>query len=101
MKEIFNNARLGGAAFPSSHVAISLIALFLNRKYNKYLIPIYFPFTITLFISTVYLYAHYFVDVLGGVFIGILFYYYVPPQYEMFNKLSRKLDKKFSFIFYK
>lgn len=95
MKNIFNNARLGGAAFPSSHVAISLISLFLNRKYNKYLIPLFFPFTITLFISTVYLYAHYFVDVLGGIFIGILLYYYIPPQYEIFKKAARVLDKKF------
>lgn len=95
MKNIFNNARLGGAAFPSSHVAISLIALFLNRKYNKYLIPIYFPFTITLLISTVYLYAHYFVDVLGGVFIGIFLYYYIPPQYKLFKSFALKLDKKF------
>lgn len=92
MKKIFNTANLGGAAFPSSHVAISLIALLLNRKLNKWLIPIYFPFTVTLFISTIYIYAHYFIDILGGIFFGIILFEYVPLLYKYFEYLNKKIS---------
>jgi|YNPMSStandDraft_1061717.scaffolds.fasta_scaffold00050_45 membrane-associated phospholipid phosphatase len=88
MRNIFDKANLGGAAFPSSHVAISLIALLLNRKLNKYLMPIYFPFTVTLFISTIYIYAHYFIDVLGGIFFGIILFEYVPLLYRYYENLN-------------
>lgn len=92
MKKIFNSTNLGGAAFPSSHVAISLIALFLNRTYNKNLMPIVIPFTFTLMLSTVYLYAHYFVDVIGGIFAAILLYTYVPLLYNIFLKFAKSLS---------
>lgn len=92
MKRIFNSSNLAGAAFPSSHVAISLIALFLNRIYNKNLSPIIFPLTITLMLSTVYLYAHYFVDVIGGIFAAIVLYTYVPLLHNIFLKLTKKLS---------
>ncbi len=101
MKKMFSEANLGGAAFPSSHVAISLIALFLNKQYNKKLIPIILPITITLFISTVYIYAHYFIDILGGLFFGILLYMYIPSLYEKFEKINisflNKVFQKFNF----
>lgn len=101
MKKIFDTSNLGGAAFPSSHVAISLLALFLNRNHNKYLMPVIFPLTITLMLSTVYLYAHYFVDVIGGIFAAIILYTYVPLLYQYFFKFSAKLSsiliEKFKF----
>lgn len=93
MKKIFNSTNLGGAAFPSSHVAISLIALFLNRTYNKNYMPIIFPLTFTLMLSTVYLYAHYFVDVIGGIFAAVLLYTYVPLLHNIFLKLTKKLSQ--------
>ncbi len=96
MKKIFNSTNLGGAAFPSSHVAISLIALLLNRTYNKYLMPIIFPLTITLMLSTVYLYAHYFIDVVGGIFAAILLYTYVPLLYDKVVKLTYKVNDWFT-----
>ncbi|MCX8058817.1 MAG: phosphatase PAP2 family protein [Spirochaetes bacterium] len=96
MKKIFNTANLGGAAFPSSHVAISLIALLLNRKLNRWLIPLYFPFTVTLFLSTIYIYAHYFVDILGGIFFGIILYEYVPLLYKYYEKLNEIFSKYFT-----
>ncbi len=92
MKKIFNSSNLGGAAFPSSHVAISLIALFLNRIYNKNLMPIVFPLTLTLMLSTVYLYAHYFIDVIGGIFAAIILYTYVPLLYDKLIKITARLS---------
>lgn len=93
MKGLFNNTNLGGAAFPSSHVALSLIAFILNWKYNRYLIPVYLPLTILLFISTVYLYAHYFVDIPAGIVTGIVLFLLVPLLIKPAKRLSCRVDK--------
>jgi membrane-associated phospholipid phosphatase len=92
MKDMFNNANLGGAAFPSSHVAMALIAFILNWKYNRYLVPVYLPLTILLFTSTVYLYAHYFIDIPAGMATGILLYLLVPRLIEPAARLSARVD---------
>ncbi|MBN1533770.1 MAG: phosphatase PAP2 family protein [Spirochaetes bacterium] len=78
MKGVFNNMDLGGAAFPSSHVAISLVSLGLNFKYNRPLAWAFLPFTMMLYLSTVFLYAHYAVDVIGGLCTGFLCLVGVP-----------------------
>jgi membrane-associated phospholipid phosphatase len=93
MKGLFNNTNLGGAAFPSSHVALALIAFLLNWKYNRYLIPLYLPLTILLFVSTVYLYAHYFVDIPAGALAGIGLYLLVPKLIKPTKRLSTRVDK--------
>jgi membrane-associated phospholipid phosphatase len=93
MKGLFNNTNLGGAAFPSSHVALALVAFILNWKYNRYLIPIYLPLTILLFVSTVYLYAHYFVDIPAGIVVGIALYLLVPLLIRPAKQLSAWVDK--------
>jgi membrane-associated phospholipid phosphatase len=93
MKGLFNNTNLGGAAFPSSHVALALIAFILNWKYNRYLIPVYLPLTILLFISTVYLYAHYFVDIPAGIVAGIGLYLLVPRLIKPAQSLSTQVDR--------
>ena len=93
VKGLFNNTNLGGAAFPSSHVALALIAFLLNWKYNRYLIPVYFPLTVLLFISTVYLYAHYFVDIPAGILTGILLYLLVPKLIKPTRWLSTQVDR--------
>jgi membrane-associated phospholipid phosphatase len=96
MKGLFNNTNLGGAAFPSSHVALALIAFILNWKYNRYLVPLYLPLTILLFISTVYLYAHYFVDIPAGIITGILLYLLVPPLIGPASRLCARVDRYLS-----
>lgn len=70
------------AAFPSSHVGVSTILLLLiwtarNRRLLYWLLPFY----VLLCLSTVYIRAHYAIDVLGGwvsafmLFFGLKFYY--------------------------
>ena len=70
------------AAFPSSHVGVSTILMLLiwtarNRRLLYWLLPFY----VLLCLSTVYIYAHYAIDVLGGwvsaivLFFGLKFYY--------------------------
>jgi membrane-associated phospholipid phosphatase len=98
MKGLFNGTNLGGAAFPSSHVALALIAFLLNWKFNRYLIPLYLPLTILLFVSTVYLYAHYFVDIPAGIVTGIGLYLLVPrlviPSQRIYAHVDRFLIQR-------
>ena len=79
MKHIFNNMNIGGAAFPSSHVAVSFISILLNFRYNRILAWVYLPLTIMLYLSTVFIYAHYFVDVIAGIITGSILYLVIPP----------------------
>ncbi|GAI04376.1 unnamed protein product, partial [marine sediment metagenome] len=90
---LFNNTNLGGAAFPSSHVALALISFILNWRYNRYLVPAYLPLTILLFISTVYLYAHYFIDIPAGIVAGILLYLLVPLLLKPAKHLAARVDR--------
>jgi len=53
-------------AFPSSHVAISLIILMISKDRAPQFFRIALPFSILLILSTVYIKAHYVVDVLAA-----------------------------------
>ncbi len=94
MKCIFNNMNIGGAAFPSSHVAVSFIALILNFRYNRILAWIYLPLTIMLYLSTVFIYAHYFVDVIAGIVTGIILYLVIPPVIRRIQPLITWLENR-------
>ncbi len=61
------------AAFPSSHVGISFLICFLSFRYAR---PLFFCFLflfVLLCFSTVYLKAHYLIDVIGGLITAPLF----------------------------
>lgn len=93
MRGIFDRTNLAGAAFPSSHVAIGVVSLLLNWKHNRALVPLYLPMTLLLMGSTVYLYAHYFVDVPAGVVTGIGLYLVVPRLEAPARRAARSLDR--------
>lgn len=64
------------AAFPSSHVGISTVLMLLawrtgNRRFFYILMPLY----VLLCLSTVYIQAHYAIDVLAGWVTGVAFYF--------------------------
>jgi len=75
-------------AFPSSHVGISTVVLLLTfskaRKIFWTLLPLY----CVLVLSTVYIKAHYLVDVLGGFVSAVIFY-------ELSNHLFDALSDRF------
>lgn len=54
------------AAFPSLHVAASLVALVCAWRHERRLFFSLVPFVLGLWVSTIYLRHHYFVDLLGG-----------------------------------
>ncbi|WP_369800258.1 phosphatase PAP2 family protein [Xylanibacter muris] len=63
------------AAFPSSHVGISTILMILAfMSKNRKLFLVLVPFYILLCFSTVYIYAHYAIDVIGGWVSAIVFF---------------------------
>jgi membrane-associated phospholipid phosphatase len=53
-------------AFPSSHVSICLMLLYGSFRYYRKLLLITVPISIVLILSTVYIRAHYAVDVIAG-----------------------------------
>lgn len=71
------------AAFPSSHVGVSTILMLLvwntrNRRLFLWLLPFY----TLLCLSTVYIMAHYAVDVLGGWVTAAIFYAMLAQVYK-------------------
>jgi len=62
------------AAFPSSHVGISTIIMLMGWRSSKKLALVMLPFYILLCISTVYIQAHYIIDIFAGWISGYLLY---------------------------
>ncbi len=58
------------AAFPSSHVGIAFILLYLVRPQSKGFFLALLPFTFLLTLATVYIQAHYLVDVIAGILVS-------------------------------
>ncbi len=64
------------AAFPSSHVGISVVCLMLAwRANNNKLFYWILPFAFLICFATVYIRAHYVIDVFAGLLTGVLFYF--------------------------
>lgn len=79
-----NLSAIPTGAFPSLHVAISAIALvyaFRFRKWGRFdrgLYRIYIPLVLSLWISTIYLRHHWFIDILAG-WVLALFCCWIAP----------------------
>lgn len=73
------------AAFPSSHVALCFILIRLSYHYTRKLFYALLVIGIILIFSTVYLRAHYVVDVIAGIITAPLVYFLAE---QMFKKLS-------------
>ena len=64
--------RVHGAAFPSAHVAGSLVAMLAARRYKPWLCWICLPFFLSMCLATVYGRYHYIADVLAGIVVGAI-----------------------------
>ncbi len=62
--------RVHGGAFPSEHVAGSVVALLGAWRYRRRLFWIFLPFFACMCVSTVYVRNHYIADVLAGLLVG-------------------------------
>lgn len=85
--ELVNLAQSAGerptAAFPSSHIGVSLVIMILAYKGNKKLFVLFFPFFILLCCATVYIKAHYLIDAIAGFISGLLTYYISKKIYKI------------------
>ena len=72
------------AAFPSSHVGITTILLFLAwRTKNRPLFYGMLPFYMLMCLATVYIRAHYAIDVIGGWVSAVIFYILLQSFWTM------------------
>jgi membrane-associated phospholipid phosphatase len=78
LKRSFASLDLYGAAFPSSHAAISTVSLLMNFKHQRVAGWASLGPTAVLLVSTVYIYAHYAVDIFAGVAVGITCFLLLP-----------------------
>lgn len=94
------------AAFPSSHVGISTLIMLLIHRSKKYIaFFIVFPLYLALVFSTVYIQAHYAIDVIAGLISALTLYSLSNTAYKSLShtaisyRPSRiRHNKKFSFI---
>jgi membrane-associated phospholipid phosphatase len=63
-------ARVHGAAFPSAHVAGSMVALLASWRYRRWLFWVCLPFFASMCVATVYGRYHYMADVFAGLIVG-------------------------------
>jgi len=62
--------RVHGAAFPSAHVAGSMVAILCAWRYRRWLFWATMPFFVSMMVATVYGRYHYVADVLAGMLVG-------------------------------
>ena len=75
------------AAFPSSHVGItSLIMILIIKNRRYFLLSLLFPIYLALVTSTVFIQAHYVIDVIAGFITAILFYFLGLLVYNVFTR---------------
>lgn len=86
VKLIQKNGEVPTAAFPSSHVGISWIVIFWLYKNLKNSTKYFLPFVILLMFSTVYIKAHYFVDVIAGVLSAPIVFFITFNFYKYLNR---------------
>lgn len=84
IRYLLSNAEVRTGAFPSSHVGLALIFMILIFKISKKVFWLLLPVSLILMASTVYIKAHYFIDVIAGLISGLMFYqisYYLYPKF--------------------
>ena len=64
--------RVHGAAFPSAHVAGSMVAILAARRYKPWLFWLCLPFFASMCVATVFGRYHYLADVLAGIAVGAI-----------------------------
>ena len=76
--------------FPSLHNGVIFLILLFAFKHQKRYAFLFLPFAIALFISTLYLRYHYFVDIIAGFLLAIIIFYLGPILNNWWEK--KRLD---------
>ncbi|HQP77704.1 MAG TPA: phosphatase PAP2 family protein [Saprospiraceae bacterium] len=88
VKLIQKNGEAPTAAFPSSHVGIALICLIWLWKNAKKYVFFFLPNVFLLILATVYIKAHYLVDVMAGVISAPVVYFVVVKLYDRLKRIK-------------
>jgi membrane-associated phospholipid phosphatase len=92
MGYIYDNVeKSGGAAFPSSHVAVALATLFFSWQFLKRIRWVHLVFVLLLMVATVYCRYHYVVDVFAGVLTALVL---VPIGDKLYATFDRTRQEK-------
>jgi membrane-associated phospholipid phosphatase len=83
------------AAFPSSHVSICLMLLWICFRYAKKLLYLNLPVSVLLLFSTVYIRAHYVIDVVAGILLTPVIY---ALSMKLYSILTKKLTNKDAYV---
>ena len=71
------------AAFPSSHVGISVVLLWLAYEArSRKLFYVLLPLSVLMFFATFYIQAHYAIDAIAGIFVGTAIYFLLRHLYK-------------------
>jgi membrane-associated phospholipid phosphatase len=84
MRWIISDLEQPTGAFPSSHVGIAVIVAWISYHHLRRLFFMILPFVIGICFATVYIKAHYAVDVIGGLITAPLFILFSGKVYNKF-----------------
>lgn len=77
------------AAFPSSHVGVTVVLLWLAwRARSRWLLFAMLPLAILMFFATFYIQAHYAIDAIAGVVVGTAFYFILDKLYTRLHSVE-------------
>lgn len=92
------NMDLSGAAFPSSHILFSILAVMFTARIDKRLLAISVPVTVLICFSTIFNGAHYAIDVVGGLVAGLLLWPIFLRVHEPAARLADRFNSRKSMI---
>lgn len=79
--------------FPSLHNGIILLILLFAFKHEKIYGYLFLPFALALFLSTLYLRYHYFIDMIAGFLLAVTMFYLGPKLNNWWVKKSVALNR--------
>jgi membrane-associated phospholipid phosphatase len=82
------------AAFPSLHAAVSLLALFYAWRYLRPWLILLAPCAVGLWVSTIYLRHHYFVDLVAGWLLAPAAMWLAPRLERYWVRLSEQVTRQ-------
>ena len=86
---INQNVCPNNSSFPSGHTAVAFSSAYLLSFFDRKRRKIYYSFAFLIALSRIYLYCHFFLDTVGGAFIGVTISWLVIKLFYRHYKTSR------------